>query len=144
MEAPRYVKWFVEESDVTLSDGTHLSCYRIEHTKDEDVLNDWAVHLRRHYESDESLSDSVAALGISKSDYLREYVLPGTQNLAAACRSGDFPKSLYLIYLSLYIIIKYHVANNRTEPIKIDLHKEPILSDTTMLIQMEGHPLTTN
>lgn len=94
MEAPRYVKWLVEESDVTLSDGTHLSCYRIEHTKDEDVLNDWAVHLRRHYESDESLSDSVAALGISKSDYLREYVLPGTQNLAAACRSGDFTEIL--------------------------------------------------
>lgn len=94
MEAPHYVKWFVEETTVKLVDGTHIPCYRLDHTNDEDVLNEWAIHLRRHYESDASLAESMAELGLSAAEYLRDYVLPGTQNLAAACRSGDFTEIL--------------------------------------------------
>ena len=94
MEGPRYVRWFVEETTIALSDGTHIPCYRLDHTKDEDVLNEWALHLRRHYESDESLAESVEETGLSAAEYLRDYVLPGTQNLAAACRSGDFTEIL--------------------------------------------------
>lgn len=94
MKALQYIRWFVKEFDIQLSDGTLLPCYRLEHTEDEDVLNEWAIHLRRHYESDKSLADSISALGLSKSDYLRDYVLPGTQNLAASCRSGDFSEIL--------------------------------------------------
>lgn len=94
MESPRYVRWLIEETNIKLSDGTHIPCYRLEHTKDEDVLNEWALHLRRHYESDESLRNSMAQLGISASDYLRDYVLPGSGRLGASCRSGDFTEIL--------------------------------------------------
>lgn len=94
MEEPRYIRWLVEESDVTLSDGMHIPCYRLDHTKDEDTLNEWALHLRRHYESDESIKKSIIDTGLSVAEYLRDYVLPGTQNLAAACRSGDFTEIL--------------------------------------------------
>lgn len=94
MEAPRYVRWLTEETNVTLSDGTHIPCYRLDHTKDEDALNEWALHLRRHYESDAALAESLAETGLTAAEYLRDYVLPGTQNLAAACRSGDFTEIL--------------------------------------------------
>ena len=94
MEAPRYVRWLIEETNIKLSDGTHIPCYRLEHTNDEDVLNEWALHLRRHYESDESLNESIAETGLSAAEYLRDYVLPGTKGLAAACRSGDFTEIL--------------------------------------------------
>ena len=94
MESPRYVRWLIEETNIKLSDGTHIPCYRLEHTKDEDVLNEWALHLRRHYESDESLRNSMAQLGISASDYLRDYVLPGSGRLGASSRSGDFTEIL--------------------------------------------------
>ena len=94
MQAPRYVRWLIEETNIQLTDGTHIPCYRLDHTKDEDILNEWALHLRRHYESDESLAESIAETGLPASEYLRDYVLPGTQNLAAACRSGDFTEIL--------------------------------------------------
>lgn len=94
MEEPRYLRWLVEETTVTLADGTHIPCYRLDHTKDEDILNEWAIHLRRHYESDESLAESIIDLGLPTAEYLRDYVLPGTDNLAAACRSGDFTEIL--------------------------------------------------
>ena len=90
----RYIRWFVEESTVTLSDGTPIPCYRLDHTKDEDTLNEWAFHLRRHYESDGSIKKSISDTGLSVAEYLRNYVLPGAQNLAAACRSGDFTEIL--------------------------------------------------
>lgn len=38
MEAPRYVRWLIEETNIKLSDGTHIPCYRLEHTNDEDVI----------------------------------------------------------------------------------------------------------
>lgn len=94
MEEPRYIKWLIEESSITLNDGTHIPCYRLDHTKDEGILNEWAIHLRRHYISDESLSESIMSLKMTKEDYLRDYVLPGTKDLAAACRSGDFAEIL--------------------------------------------------
>lgn len=31
MEAPRYVRWLIEETNIKLSDGTHIPCYRLEH-----------------------------------------------------------------------------------------------------------------
>lgn len=34
MEAPQYIRWFVKEFDIQLSDGTLLPCYRLEHTED--------------------------------------------------------------------------------------------------------------
>lgn len=94
MEAPRYVRWLIEETNIKLSDGTHIPCYRLNHTQDEATLNEWALHLRRHYEGDESLANSSAQLGISASEYLRNYVLPGTDPLGASCRSGDFTEIL--------------------------------------------------
>lgn len=94
MEEPRYIRWLVEESNVTLSDGTHIPCYRLDHTKDEETLNEWALHLRRHYENDESIAKALTQTGMSVAEYLRDYVFPGTQNYAAACRSGDFTEIL--------------------------------------------------
>lgn len=94
MKAPRYIRWFVEELDVILSDGMGIPCYRLDHTRDEATLNEWALHLRRHYESDESLAESLVETDQSAAEYLRDYVLPGTANLAAACRAGDFTEIL--------------------------------------------------
>lgn len=82
MEAPRYVRWLIEETNIKLSDGTHIPCYRLNHTQDEATLNEWALHLRRHYESDESLANSSAQLGISASEYLRNHV---SENDTGSC-----------------------------------------------------------
>lgn len=114
MAAPLYLRWMVEETDITLSDGTNIPCYRIDHTKDEDVLNEWAVHLRRHYISDELLSISVRDLGVSIAEYLEEHAIPGKRDpLACACRSGDF--SEILVSDLLEFILQYRVPRIKQE-----------------------------
>lgn len=38
--------------------------------------NAWAKHIRRQYESDTSLDESIIALGLEKEEYLRGLVIP--------------------------------------------------------------------
>ena len=79
MEKPKYLKWIVEEKGVDFEDhqqGEKLKCYRLSYNKDEEILDDWALHIRRHYEWDPDLKESADSNNMSVEDYLREYVLP--------------------------------------------------------------------
>jgi hypothetical protein len=81
----------MEESAVTFEDGVPISCYRLDYTVDESVYCEWALHLRKHYESDDELKDSLARTGMSLEDYLRTHVIPQkSDGFGPTARSNDF------------------------------------------------------
>jgi hypothetical protein len=88
---PAYVNWFVEESNVTLEDGIPITCYRLDYKLDENVFREWSLHIRRHYESDEDLIDSLQATKMSLENYLRSKVIPQKNDpFGSSSRSTDF------------------------------------------------------
>ena len=91
MSQPKYINWFVEESNITLEDGFPIICYRLDYEIDEDVFREWAIHIRRHYESDDDLKESLQVTGMSLENYLRNNVIPQKSDpLGSISRSNDF------------------------------------------------------
>lgn len=92
MLAPKYINWLVSEKSVTFRDGVPLICYKLDYKTDETIFAEWALHIRRHYESDTDLmKESLSATGMSTEDYLREYVIPQMSDpFGPASRSNDF------------------------------------------------------
>ena len=81
MNKPRYINWLIEEVGVKFEDETPLHCYKLDCVLDDEVFDDWALHIRRHYISDEELEDSVSTLSMPPAEYLHMYVGPA-ENLA--------------------------------------------------------------
>lgn len=55
MDRPQYINWIAKENGVVFEDQQSLSCYRLSYIKDNAVLDDWALHIRRHYVPDDEL-----------------------------------------------------------------------------------------
>jgi hypothetical protein len=87
----KYINWFVKESNITLEDGFPITCYLLDYKIDEDVFHEWAIHIRRHYESDDDLKESLIDTGMSLENYLRSNVIPQKGDpLGSTSRSTDF------------------------------------------------------
>ena len=88
---PKYVNWFVKEENVVLEDGIPVICYLLDYKIDEDVFREWALHIRRHYESDKELKKSLIDTGMTPENYLRSHVIPQKDDtMGASSRSTDF------------------------------------------------------
>lgn len=95
MNPPKYINWIVEEEGVVLEDNTALTCYSLDYRLDDAVFDDWALHLRQHYISDNELGESLAITELSAEEYLRQYVIPQkTDNFGPASRSNDITEIL--------------------------------------------------
>ena len=91
MASPKYVNWLIEESSVMFEDGIPLTCYCLDYKMDDDVYCDWAHHIRRHYESDEELRESLETTQMSVEEYLRTYIVPQKDDgFGSTSRSNDF------------------------------------------------------
>lgn len=91
MSAPKYINWLVSEKAVTFRDGVPLICYKLDYQTDETVFVEWALHIRRHYESDADLKESLSVTGMSAEDYLKEHVIPQmSDSFGPTSRSNDF------------------------------------------------------
>jgi hypothetical protein len=91
MESLTYIKWFVEENGVELEDNIPITCYRLAYEIDENVFCEWALHIRKQYESDDELKKSVSATGLSIEEYLRKFIIPQTTDIfGPTSRSNDF------------------------------------------------------
>ena len=80
MQEPQYMRWLVEEKTV-LNNGIPVKSYYIDYNDDPEVLDDWALHIRRHYISDEELSTSCEELELSTEEYLRTFKIPKKKEL---------------------------------------------------------------
>ena len=93
--APKYINWFVEESEITLEDGIPIICYRLDYTVDEEVYCELALHIRQHYESDDELAESILTTKLHVEEYLRKFVIPQKDDdFGPTARSNDFTEIL--------------------------------------------------
>lgn len=97
MERPSYLTWLIEEKGVMLDNGELIQCYKLDYSDDDETLNAWAVHLRRHYISDKELIESCEELEISPEEYLKQFVIPqrGKDNMAGTARSNGISEILF-------------------------------------------------
>jgi hypothetical protein len=95
MDKPKYIKWLVKEEDIKLEDGYGLNCFRLEYETNEEVFDEWALHLRQHYESNSELIESLNIYNLEVEDYLREYVIPQSKDaFGPTSRSNDITEIL--------------------------------------------------
>lgn len=103
MERPQYINWIVEEDGVVLEDQQPLNCYKLSYEIDESILDDWAIHIRRHYVPDDELKEDVALHKLTVAEYLRQYAIPQKKRrLDQLHVRMILAKSCLLIYLSSF------------------------------------------
>ena len=97
MIIPEHIKWLVEECDIEMRDEKIIKCYKLNYDlEDDQTLRIWAKHIRRQYESDESLAESLEETGMTAEEYLRENVIPQKgMEKGATMRSADFGEIVF-------------------------------------------------
>ena len=95
MQEPQYMRWLVEEKTV-LNNGIPVKSYFIDYNEDPVVLDDWALHIRRHYISDDELDRSCKELELSAEEYLRTFKIPQQDDeMGPTARSNTISEILY-------------------------------------------------
>ena len=115
MNKPHYIDWLIEEKGVVL-EGTHeVKSYRIDYSDDSEVIDDWALHIRRNYINDQDLTESAELNGMTIEQYLKKYVIPQKgEKLGATARSGDIAEivvSDLLEFVMGYTVPRYKQMN---------------------------------
>lgn len=112
MDKPKYIKWLVEENGIVRNYSGTLFCYRIDYNNDNEILDDWALHIRRHYVPDEELMEDAEIEGLSIEDYLRQFVIPQESDaMGSTARSGTIAEILFSDLVEF--ILGYHVPRCR-------------------------------
>lgn len=96
MDRPQYVNWIVREDGVVFEDQQPLNCYRLSYVIDDAILDDWALHIRRHYVPDDELEEDAALNKLTVEEYLRQYVIPQKgEPFGPTARSNDISEILF-------------------------------------------------
>lgn len=103
---PKYLNWIFNEKDIVFEDEIPLQSYRLSYDiKDDDILNDWAIHVRRHYKTDADLAEAIQTLNITEKDYLKENIIPQKHhNFGPQAISGEIAEMI------LYDIIEHFLG----------------------------------
>ena len=115
MERPQYINWLIEETGVVIKENTPIMCFNIDYNDDTEVLDDWALHIRRNYIDDNDLLDDSAINGMTVEQYLKEYVIPQKhEKLGPTARSGDIGEIIIsdlLEFILEYSVPRYKMKN---------------------------------
>lgn len=112
MKKPEYLNWIIEENGEIINNDKILKCYKIDYNNDPIVLDSWALHIRRHYISDDELADECGSLEVSPADYLKKYVIPQrTEAVGSTARSNTISEILFSDLMEF--IFQYHVPRCR-------------------------------
>lgn len=96
MDKPQYINWIVKEDGVVFEDQQPLNCYKLSYEIDDDILDDWALHIRRHYVTDDELREDSALHRLTVEEYLRQYVIPQKgEPFGPTARSNDISEVLF-------------------------------------------------
>ncbi len=98
MTRPPWVEWLVDTGErLQTTDGKSVEVWEFRHVVDLEILSAWATHFRNHYCRDRDIDGMRAHR--SRSDYLNDIKLPGTDGLGPSVRAGDFGEILVADYL---------------------------------------------
>ena len=115
MERPRYINWIIEEAQSTIKNDIPVKCYLIDYKDDNDILDEWALHIRRNYIDDHTLLEDVSLNEMSVEQYLRQYIIPQrNEDLGPTARSGDICEILIsdlLEFVFNYSVPRYKLMN---------------------------------
>lgn len=91
------MNWLIEEIGVILDNGEPVKCFRLDYDDNDEILDSWAIHIRRHYISDRELKESCDDLEMPVAEYLKEFVIPqkGDNKLVGAARSNGISEILF-------------------------------------------------
>lgn len=96
MDRPQYINWVVKEDEVVFEDQQPLNCYRLSYVIDDDILDDWALHIRKHYVPDNELKEDAAVNNLTVEEYLRQYIIPQRgEPFGPTARSNDISEILF-------------------------------------------------
>ncbi|MEG0835640.1 MAG: Hachiman antiphage defense system protein HamA [Christensenellaceae bacterium] len=96
MDRPQYINWIVKEDGVLFEDQQPLNCYRLSYVIDDAILNDWALHIRRHYIPADELEEDATLNKLTVEEYLRQYVIPQKgEPFGPTARSNDISEILF-------------------------------------------------
>lgn len=96
MNRPQYINWIVKEDGVVFEDQQPLNCYKLSYEIDDAILDDWALHIRRHYVSDDELEEDVALHKLTAEEYLHQYAIPQAgEPFGPTARSNDISEILF-------------------------------------------------
>lgn len=96
MDRPQYINWIAREDGVVFEDQQSLNCYRLSYVIDNAILDDWALHIRRHYVSDGELEEDAALNNLPVEEYLRQFIIPQkNEPFGPTARSNDISEILF-------------------------------------------------
>lgn len=96
MDRPQYINWIVKEDGVVFEDQQPLNCYRLSYVIDDAILDDWALHVRRHYIPDDELEEDAALNKLAIEEYLLQYIIPQKgEPFGPTARSNDISEILF-------------------------------------------------
>lgn len=96
MEKPEYLRWLIKEDAILNENIKKVACYKIDYNPDDEVLNNWAKHIRDHYISEEELNNDSIELKIAKSDYLKKFIIPNCfEPLGSTAQSNTLSEIIF-------------------------------------------------
>ena len=96
MDKPLYINWIVKEDGVVFEDQQPLNCYKLSYKIDDDILDDWALHIRRYYVPDDDLKEDLALHRLTTEEYLLKYVIPQKdETFGPTASSNDISEILF-------------------------------------------------
>lgn len=108
----RYLDHLIKLPSITTNSGDIVEVFELEADIDDSSLEEWAVHFRQNYCSDDILELLIDGTGMTKEEYLLSQKFPDkTNGLGPGTRSGDFGELLIADFLEY--ILDYTVPRER-------------------------------
>ena len=144
-----YINGYREEQSLLTKDGKEIQVRCLEVSENDAVLDEWAAHFREQYRYLDALDMERDGTGISREEFLRDYVFTGQAKPGPATRVGDFCEILvadYIEYIQSYYVprIRYRSKFNRnTSPQGSDvlgfkLGTTPSPRDEAIIFEVKG------
>ena len=94
-DKPLYLSW-LKTKEIILDHEHKVCCFELAYDiNDSDVINDWAMHIRRHYSSDDELDCELEFTGMDRYEYLSKNIIPDKLiRLGSTTISGEFAEIL--------------------------------------------------
>lgn len=100
------------EKSLLTVEKTPIHIFKLSITDEEDILNEWARHLREHYCADSEIDILRRGYGLSRKNYLNTIKFPDDKVAPGpSVRSGDFTEILVADYVEY--ILNYYVPRTR-------------------------------
>jgi|ERR1019366_3994529 hypothetical protein len=99
MTSPAHIKWLNDSGKkLKTTAGQEIRLLEFQHTDDATIISAWAKYFREHYCLDKVLDEAREETGLSRKQYLEQFVFPNHCPPGPSTRAGDFAEMLVADY----------------------------------------------